>query len=121
MIALTKFDLTKKQLERLLFNFSTPEFELEWDYSDEGKNQGTLRCNDFLIECDEFDIEVDLFVQLEGYTTTYSQSADFIRTALDVEVGTIKLIPDDCSEVSITAGQYQAIKNKIINNINNAL
>ena len=116
---LMKSKLTNQQLNHLIKTFPAVEIELEWDYTDEGNNEGLYQSKDHLIECEEFNIEVELSVREEGETTpaTYLQPSEYTRSSLDIEVGTIKLIPDDCSEVEISPDQYEVIKNKIITEI----
>ena len=124
MIDPSKSNLSNRQLHDFLTqSFPFLEIELEWDYSDEGYNQGTYQSNDYLIECTDFTIQTELFIQEEGETTpeTYLQPSEYHRNSLEVEIGRITLVPDDCSEVVIDGDQYQILKNKILNEIKKAL
>jgi len=116
---LMKSKLTNQQLNHLIKTFPAVEIELEWDYSDEGNDEGLYQKKDHLIECEEFNIKTDLFIKEEGETTpaTHLQRSEYNRNSLDIQVGTIKIIPDDGLDINISPDQYEVIKNKIITEI----
>ena len=119
MKSLKESKLTNQQLNHLIKTFPAVEIELKWGYTDEGNDEGLYQKKDHLIECEEFNIETDLFIKEEGETTpaTHLQRSEYNRNSLDIQVGTIKLIPDDGLDININADQYEVIKNKIITEI----
>ena len=107
--------LIKTQLENLINTFPSVEIPLKWDYDGDGNNVGEYAAKDHLIECEEFDIEVEISVSETGTTSaaTREDRSEYNKKNISVEIGLITLIPDDCSEVTLTAEQYILIKEKI--------